>query len=220
MGYNARAVRLHALAQIVVREHGGIIPHDVTRLRSLPGVGPYTANAVRCFAFGQHVEVVDVNVSRVLSRVFRKSPSAIPQAELSLLAQRALPRDAYPWNQALMDIGSTICTARRPRCTECPLRAVCSSVSVKSVQVDSPAAAARRPEPHYAGMPRRIWRGKIVEALRRRPRTRPLTLLELGRIVKPDFAAGELAWLRTVADALARDGVVEYRRPHTVRLAS
>src|SRR5512142_3314552 len=224
MGYNARAVRLHAVAQSVVRDYGGRLPDDPHLLRALPGIGPYTANAVACFAYGQQVEVVDVNVTRVLSRVFRRSGTTSAPRELTQLARAVLPGDAYAWNQALMDIGSTICKARKPRCPACPLRAVCRSAARLSASPAIPVSGntvRRRQEPSHAGIPRRLWRGKIVEALRSAaPRGRPLTLLQLGRIVKPGFTPGELGWLKRVAEQLTRDGVAEFRHPRHIRLAS
>jgi A/G-specific adenine glycosylase len=131
MGYNNRATRLHELARTVVREHGGTLVPDGRILTQLPGIGRYTANALLCFSFGRRVPVVDVNVRRVLSRVLRKMPTmsalldedSVWKAALSLLPSRR----AFDWNQALMDLGATVCVARAPSCKSCPITSVCSS---------------------------------------------------------------------------------------------
>ena len=130
MGYNGRAVRLHRLAVEVVRRHGGQLPRTTEELRRLPGIGPYTASAVACFAFGAAVPVLDTNVYRVLSRL-RYGIEAPPRRAIEPLAEEMLPRggalSASDWHQGLMDIGATVCTASNPRCTHCPLRTSCAA---------------------------------------------------------------------------------------------
>ena len=116
LGYNRRAVNLHRCAQEVTRRGG--FPHDPAELRRLPGVGPYTAAAVACFAFGAQVAAPDVNARRVLARAFGDPDTPPP------------PGRAYDWNQALFDLGSTVCIARRPRCGACPLRDGCPSAGM------------------------------------------------------------------------------------------
>ena len=116
LGYNRRAVNLHRCAQ-AVSERGGF-PRDQAELRALPGIGPYTAAAIACFAFGDQVAAPDVNARRVLGRAFG-DPDLPPP-----------PGRAYEWNQALFDLGSGICIARRPRCQLCPLAAGCPSAGM------------------------------------------------------------------------------------------
>lgn len=111
LGYNRRAVNLHRCAQAVV-ELGGF-PRDPAGLARLPGIGPYTAAAVACFAFDAQVAAPDTNARRVLGRAFG-DPHLEPP-----------PGQAYEWNQALFDLGSQICLARQPRCERCPLAAGC-----------------------------------------------------------------------------------------------
>ena len=119
MGYNRRALNLQRAAQAVVERHGGALPTDAKALRSLPGVGEYTANALACFAQGRQVAVVDTNVRRVLGRVFHW-PSTPLDREVAETAERVLPEGkAWAWNQALMDLGATVCTSRRPTCLLC-----------------------------------------------------------------------------------------------------
>jgi A/G-specific adenine glycosylase len=94
----------------------------------LKGIGPYTAGAVLSFAFGQDAAVLDTNVRRVLRRVWAGEKRRLPDRALWNLAERLLPRGAaYDFNQALMDLGATVCTARRPRCAACPLAGMCRS---------------------------------------------------------------------------------------------
>src|SRR5439155_2974011 len=111
LGYNRRAVNLHRCA-VAVTAMGGF-PREPAELVRLPGIGPYTAAAIACFAFGAQVAAPDVNARRVLSR-------ALGDPRLPPPAGRA-----YEWNQALFDLGSTICIARRPRCAICPLAGGC-----------------------------------------------------------------------------------------------
>jgi A/G-specific adenine glycosylase len=130
LGYYARARNLHAAARTVVREHGGRFPRDLEAVMSLPGVGRYTAGAVLSFAFGKPAPILDTNVRRVLSRVFvrrRASRPAATERRLWALAQAIIPDgEAWAFNQALMDFGATVCTARNPRCSACPLRNLCA----------------------------------------------------------------------------------------------
>ena len=131
LGYYARARNLHAAARHVVREHGGELPRDPGVLVRLPGIGRYTAGAVASLAFGADVPAVDTNAERVIGRVFRvRGPrkSARRTARLWALAATLVPRGrSSDWNQALMDLGATICVARAPRCPACPVKTVCRS---------------------------------------------------------------------------------------------
>lgn len=129
LGYNIRPRRLHAIAREVVATYGGQLPSDETTLHSFRGLGPYTVGAVRSFAFGQRAPIVDTNVARVLHRVFvgDRSPRNHAQRRwMWELSAALLPRRrVFDYNQALMDLGATVCVARRPRCGACPMRAIC-----------------------------------------------------------------------------------------------
>jgi A/G-specific adenine glycosylase len=130
LGYYRRAENLHKLARVVVARHEGEVPHRAEVLRTLPGVGPYTAAAVATFAYEQRAAPVDTNVARVLRRAFRaRLPSgAAGERTIRDLAEAVLPRrpkDAWAFNQALMDLGATICKARKPDCARCPARRAC-----------------------------------------------------------------------------------------------
>ena len=133
LGYYARARNLHALAHLVVRERAGALPGTPEELRTLPGVGAYTAGAVASFAFEAPAALVDTNVARVLARVF--APRLRPKrprdlAQLWRIAEAVLPaRGATAWthNQALMELGALVCTARVRHCPRCPVRTVCAT---------------------------------------------------------------------------------------------
>ena len=134
LGYYARARNLHKLAKHITRDGGpGILPEEPHELKKLPGIGAYTAGAVASFAYEKRAALVDTNVARVLSRVF--APKLNPKRprdlkKLWLIAEQTLPRTgktAWTQNQALMELGALVCTARVKRCGECPLRGICRS---------------------------------------------------------------------------------------------
>ncbi|CAN5477903.1 hypothetical protein BH09GEM1_BH09GEM1_29240 [soil metagenome] len=140
LGYYARARNLHALARLVTdngRDAGGTLPSDAADLRELPGVGAYTAGAVSSFAYERRAELVDTNVARVLKRVFAPDveiKSARGQKQLWAIARELLPRTGkatWTHNQALMELGALVCTARVARCGVCPVRSVCATYSVE-----------------------------------------------------------------------------------------
>ncbi len=208
MGYNNRAVRLHRFAQTVIRHHGGRIPSTFEALIALPGIGRYTANALLSSAFGKPVAIVDVNVQRVLSRLFRRMTSfnaLLPANEVWKLAEKILPRrKAYDWNQALMDLGASVCTARGPKCIECPVARYCSS---RSSMATEPASRKKR-EAGLDGIPNRMYRGRIIEQLRNAGNRHSLPFEALGRAIHQKFSKANHAWLESVLSGLAKDGLV------------
>lgn len=127
LGYYRRARSLQAAARAIVERHGGVFPRDPAAVRALPGIGPYTAGAVLSIAFDAREPLVDGNVARVLARwtALDGEPATIAR-ELWELAAALLPeRGAGDWNQALMELGATVCTPRLPRCDACPVTALC-----------------------------------------------------------------------------------------------
>ncbi|MGQ0568382.1 MAG: A/G-specific adenine glycosylase [Armatimonadota bacterium] len=144
LGYNIRPLRLHAIAQAVIGKFDGHVPDDRAALLGLKGIGPYTAGAVLSFAYGRRAPILDTNVRRVLQRVFY-GMSAQRDSHLWKVAEAVLPRRSTPdFNQALMDLGATICVARTPRCAVCPLQAICRAYPHFERQSrGSPSAAAR-----------------------------------------------------------------------------
>ena len=228
LGYNVRAVRLHSLARLVVREHAGRLPRTEEGLRRLPGVGPYTAAAVACFAFRVATAVLDTNIYRVVSRVaFGVRPPS--RGEIEAVARKLVPAgDPAAWHQALMDVGATICSVRAPRCPECPLRSTCRAAPQlqdgrhgdgrhrRLAQASVPYSAK---QPPFAGSTR-FYRGRIIDALRGLPLGSRMDVAggrmdmeTLGRFLRPDFASDSHGpWLHGLLEALSDQGLV---RLHT-----
>ena len=131
LGYNIRPRRLHAIARESVERYGGALPDDEATLLSFKGIGEYTAGAVMSFAFGKRAAILDTNVARVLFRVFvgRGDPKThAMKKHLWSISRTVLPhRHVFDFNQALMDFGATLCTARRPQCLACPMRTRCAA---------------------------------------------------------------------------------------------
>jgi|YNPNPStandDraft_1061719.scaffolds.fasta_scaffold17834_3 A/G-specific adenine glycosylase len=152
LGYYARARNLHAAARQVMAELGGRLPGTFEGLRALPGFGPYTAGAVASIAFGQPVVALDGNARRVLTRLFavegdlRRAP-ATPR--LMALGQALLPPDRPgAFNEALMELGATLCRPRAPHCADCPLSGDCLAHRAGRETL-FPQTTPRRPQPHY-----------------------------------------------------------------------
>ena len=145
LGYYSRARNLHRAAQMVREQHSGAIPTTYAELKQLPGIGDYTASAVASIAFEQPHAVVDGNVRRVLSRVF--DVDAAP-TELQQFAQRLLdPHRPGDFNQAIMELGATVCTPRSPACTTCPVQSLCRAYRHQTVQLrPSPKTRKGLPE--------------------------------------------------------------------------
>ena len=129
LGYNIRPRRLHAIARETMANYGGSLPGDEATLRSFKGIGPYTAGAVMSFAFGKRAAILDTNVARVLYRVFVGRGDARSHAmkvRLWDISRTVLPhKHVFDFNQALMDFGATVCSARTPACPACPLSSKC-----------------------------------------------------------------------------------------------
>ncbi len=126
LGYYRRADNLWRTARVVAKCHGGRFPSEPADLVALPGIGRYTAGAVASFAFGMDAAILDTNAARVLGRVFGPGRAAGRVSRLWAIAEAAIPRGrCYAFNQAIMDLGATLCTARRPACPRCPVRPVC-----------------------------------------------------------------------------------------------
>lgn len=172
LGYNRRALRLQEACAVVAREGW---PQDAAALRALPGVGPYTAAAVASFAFGEAVAAVDVNVARVAGRLGCGAPE-------QLLA----PAGAAEWNQAMMELGATVCRARSPACPACPLAPWCASAGAVAVPARGPARERFEDSNRWV-------RGRIVAAL------------AAGLDVPCDIPQERLA---PALDGLVRDGLV------------
>ena len=166
LGYPRRALRLHQAATAIRAEHGGVVPDTLEDLLALPGVGAYTARAVAAFAFGQAHAVLDSNVRRVLGRLLNGAAEpgpAVTTAEMRQ-AQELLPTPdgvAARWSVAVMELGALVCTARSPRCADCPVAEQCTWLLAGR----PPAAEGRRRVQTYAGTDRQV-RGRLLAVLR------------------------------------------------------
>ena len=160
LGYYRRAHNLHRAAKLVIEEHGGRVPASAKELRTLPGVGPYTAGAVASIAFGLDEPVLDGNVIRVLSRLhcIGGDPTRAPaRKRLRRAAELLLPRgEASRFNQSLMDLGARICRPRSPRCHECPIATHCDAHHTGR-EVLFPERRARKGIPHVDIVSGIVW---------------------------------------------------------------
>jgi A/G-specific adenine glycosylase len=170
LGYYSRARNLHKCAGVVVAEHGGRFPETEEGLRQLPGIGPYTAAAIAAIAFGAAAMPVDGNIERVTARLFAvRAPLPGAKPQIKRLAQTLTPaRRAGDAAQALMDLGATICTAKRPSCLMCPLEYDCAA-RAEGIEARLPAKAAKPERPVRLGFAFVALRedGRIL--LRKRP---------------------------------------------------
>jgi A/G-specific adenine glycosylase len=148
LGYYARARNLHACAKVIMAEHGGVFPNYEAGLRSLPGIGAYTAAAIAAIAFGERALVVDGNVERVITRLYAIA-TPLPKAKAEIRARLdPLTPEHRPGDfaQAMMDLGATICTPRNPLCSLCPLRPFCAAQKAGTM-LDFPVKPAKKPRP-------------------------------------------------------------------------
>lgn len=210
LGYNNRALRLHELARTVVAHRQHRLPNSIDELQTLTGIGKYTAYAVACFAFGKHVPVVDVNVRRILTRwtkSVRASSELLSEKESWKVAEQILPsKRAYDWNQALMDLGSACCTAQRPSCSECPVHTLCRSAFSKVFL--TPKKRTRKKEPAWKGIPRRLYRGRILKLLHHRA----FSVGEITFLLWKDPTSRDIEWIGSVLGQMQNDGLVERRK--------
>jgi A/G-specific adenine glycosylase len=170
LGYYSRARNLHACARTVVEQHGGRFPRAEPALQGLPGIGPYTAAAVAAIAYGLRATPVDGNVERVVARLFAM-PLPLPRAkpELRRLAERLTPaRRAGDHAQAMMDLGATICTPKRPSCLMCPIAAFCAARAAGSA-AHLPRREAKPERPLRLALAYVALREDGCVLLRRRP---------------------------------------------------
>jgi A/G-specific adenine glycosylase len=225
LGYNTRAVRLQSIAQQVVAEYQGHIPDTIEELLKLKGIGRYTAGAIACFAYHKQVATVDTNIRRVLHRIFlglEHPEPKVDDGQMLQLAEQVLPEGhAYTWNQALMDMGATICTSTNPLCPNCPLQEVCQAYTDMSQYSLFPSGIVLRQlrkvaekKTGYQTTPftstNRYFRGRIIDHLRLLPIDQRITLNELGPKIKPEFCDEDLPWIQKLVQGLAKDGLLDY----------
>jgi len=198
LGYNRRAINLHRASQVLVEKHSGKVPNSLPPLLELPGIGPYTARAILCFAFEEDLGVVDVNTSRVIARITGEvlSPQVLQERADSFVPEG----QGWTWNQALMDLGSGVCRSRTVDCSNCPLENSCQWKG------EGPDPGKRKiPSSHKArrfeGSDRQ-GRGKLINTLRKRS----VALSELEEVMG---WTGDLERCRRVLQGLVKDGLVE-----------
>ena len=201
LGYPRRALRLHAAAVAMTEHHDGAVPATEAELLTLPGVGTYTAAAVATFAFGERTTVVDTNVRRVLARVVVGEEFAAPsptRAELTVAAGLvpADPPRARTWSVAVMELGAIVCTARAPRCSDCPVADLCAWQLAGRPAHQGPARKGQA----WEGTDRQL-RGALLSVLRDSTAPVPRSALEA-------LSDNEIQRERCL-DSLVADGLVE-----------
>jgi A/G-specific adenine glycosylase len=213
LGYNRRAVNLQRTARSVVSERNGEFPRTMPELMALPGIGPYTAGAIACFAFEQEVAFLDTNMRRVLHRLFvgvDVPKLAAKESELlELAAELVPPGDGWRWNQALIEFGALQCTARRPACVICPLQADCNAFpAIQSALATLPAGTRLKKEGPFSGS-NRFYRGRVVDALRAGAGESGIPVSALGPLVRENYTKADEPWLYELVRGLERDGLAE-----------
>ena len=203
LGYPRRALRLHAAAADCVARFEGQVPDTYADLRSLPGVGDYTAAAVLAFAYGQRAVVLDTNVRRVLARLVDGSEHPRPSVSAAerAMAESLLPDDdatASTWSVAVMELGALVCTAASPTCARCPVSSQCTWVALGQPTYDGPP----RPVQRFAGTDRQV-RGRLLSVLREAPGP-----VEKARL---DAVWDEPVQRERALDSLVADGLVDPR---------
>lgn len=208
LGYPRRALRLHAAAVAIVERHDGGVPDSVDDLLALPGVGAYTAAAVMSFAFEGREVVLDTNVRRVFARLVAgdQLPStSVTVAERDLAASLMPLHDAHRWAAATMELGALICTARSPRCEQCPVASLCRWRAAGYPEFEGD----RRPTQSWEGTDRQC-RGRLLAVLR--DAADPVSKATLD-LVWTDETQRERA-----LDGLVADGLVEPAGENTFSL--
>ncbi|MFZ9926430.1 MAG: hypothetical protein ACO3FB_01410 [Candidatus Nanopelagicaceae bacterium] len=176
LGYPRRAKRLHESAQIIVRDFNGVVPEEIDQLRTLPGIGEYTAAAISAFAFGNSELVLDINIRRLYTRCWlgKSAPTSAPNNSERELARGLIPEnDDGTWAAATMELGALICKARNPLCEECPLMNQCFWR-----EIGYPEDEVNKKRVQWHGSDRQC-RGAIMQALREKP---AVTEAELKKI--------------------------------------
>jgi A/G-specific adenine glycosylase len=203
LGYNRRAINLHRAATAVVERHGGQLPDSLAELLALPGIGPYTARAVLVFAFERDHGVVDTNAARFVARAV--AGRRLGPREVQDHADELVPLGrGWEWNQAVLDLGATVCVKRSPRCDGCPVADRCawarSGFAAPDPAEGSAGTSGR--QARFEGSDRQ-GRGRLVQALRTGP-------VELDRLADVTGWSDDPDRARRVADGLVGDGLAEY----------
>ena len=203
LGYPRRARRLHDAARLIVAEFGGEVPADRESLLSLPGIGDYTAAAIEAFAFGKRSIVLDTNIRRVIARAVTGTALPLPHVTRAerLLAEDLTPgspKAAATWNAAIMELGALVCTARAPRCEQCPIADQCRWLADGRPEY----SGTLRRQARFEGSDRQA-RGAIMAVLREAPSSVTASALE--------SAWSDVLQRERALDSLIADGLVEQR---------
>lgn len=178
LGYNRRALNLKKTAEIIVANYTGKFPRDEKLLLALPGIGPYTARAILCFAFNQQIAVIDTNVRKVILTQFSFKQAEVTEKEIEQIAVQLLPKDkAYEWNQALMDYASAV---------------------LKKEKIKIPKQSK------FMGS-HRYYRGQVLKVLLAKKKVR---IDELGKLIKKEYIANDRKWLEELLVELEREGFI------------
>ena len=166
LGFPRRCRNLHAAAREIVERHDGVVPGELEALLALPGIGDYTARAVLAFADAMPIGVVDTNVARVFARQLNRP---LAKREAQDLADAAVPSGhSWEWNQLIMDLGATVCTARAPRCDECPVSLQCAWHRVGGEDPAPRSFHTSKPQGRFDGSDRQA-RGRLLAAVVEQP---------------------------------------------------
>jgi len=200
LGYPRRAKRLHQCAQVIVTDHGGEVPASLNELRALPGIGEYTAAAIRAFAFKESEVVLDINIRRLYARCWSgiATPTNAPNNSERELARNLIPvGDDGRWAAATMELGALICKARTPLCSHCPLADICTWRALGYPQSE----VEKRTSAQWQGSDRQC-RGVIMNALREAPEVKKQELAKLW---------GDRSQYEKAIASLLDDGLIEKR---------
>ena len=201
LGYNRRAVQLHAATVAIRDRHGGTVPSDLASLLALPGIGAYTARAIRVFAYEWDDAVVDTNVGRIVARAI--TGRRLGWAEVQTMADSLVPAGSgWTWNQGMLDLGATVCAKRVPKCEICPVASVCSWRSRGGPDPAESSAGVGGRQSRFEGSARQ-GRGRLVDALRHQPVAVDALAELMGWPDSPERAA-------RVAATLVRDGLAHW----------
>ena len=217
LGYNRRALNLQRAAVELVNKP---FPKTTEELLKLPGIGHYTANAVLIFAYNKPLATIDVNIERVISRLFKKMPdvnSMLPKNDIIQIAEAILPaKQSRLWHEALMDFGAAICTKRSPQCSECLLYKECKSgkVLIKKTKIEPKKSYQ---ETIYFGHPKRIWRGKVLKIISQNNGVKESQIINtlLSNENKQDLKT----FMRNVLSDLVKEGFCEINKNNIYRLS-
>jgi A/G-specific adenine glycosylase len=200
MGFARRARNLQLAAQVIVEKFDGAVPSSAEALRTLPGVGAYTANAVASFAFGEPVAVLDTNVGRVVARAIANETLA-PKRAQEVATELLGGSDSAQWNQLMLDLGAQFCRAK-PLCDTCPVASACAWHRSGGLDPATGSGGVSTPQTRFAGSLRQ-QRGLVLRSLGSTPMSRGVLERQAG--IDP-------VRLPEVLDGLVSDGLVERRK--------